>query len=1319
MQNICPVESSSFLSYITFWWVNPLVVLGVKRPLQQKDMWDLSLENRTAEILKLFNKYWQKSVIRGMKFVRKDYAVGQVAGDDNEIRVHIISSLFKTFKGRLLLAALYKLIDSLLTFVNPIVLDFLITFVASDEPMWKGYVYASTMFFSSMAQSLFSSQYEYLIYNTGLRMRACMTSVVYKKVTLHLSNACFSMSNFMQSLKLSTSGRRDFTTGEIVNLMAVDTQRVIDYIHTINLLWSAPLQVGISLYLLWAQLGVATLSGVFVMIILVPINGVVTAKLRKLQVSIMKAKDKRTKLMNEILNGIKILKLYAWENSFVEQVRNIRDVEVDALKKQAYYAGGVTFAFSCAPFFVALASFATYVLIDPKNVLDPNKAFVSLSLFNILRIPLALLPILITSGAMFLVSVRRINKYLQGDELDENAVTHDNDPDNPITVSKASFSWSNTDEPVLHDINLQIKTNKLVAVVGQVGSGKSSILSAILGDMYKKKGSVNVSGSIAYVPQQAWIMNETLRQNILFTKSMDETKYKRVLSACALEPDLKILEGGDMCEIGEKGINLSGGQKQRVSLARAVYANADLYLFDDPLSAVDSHVGRHLFEQVIGPTGLLKNKTRVVVTHKITILPQCDEIIVMKDGFISERGSYKELLEKKGDFAEILVQFLAEHDEEIPEEDMSVIEEMKASVKPELERHISQISQSKSSLSGDSELRNRKSSVRSQDSDRKKSISKSPAKARLTESEQQQVGSIKFEVYKDYIKAVGVFGATVTVVSFMLANVFNVLSSLWLTAWSNDANDPQNFNNTAQRDYRLGVYGGLGSGETVFILFSSITLNLACLRASKVLHNGMIERILLAPMSFFDTTPLGRILNRFSKDIDSADVTLRFNLRMLISQFCRTVSSLVIISMETPIFLVTVIPLGIIYYMVQKYYVTTSRQLKRIESTTRSPIYSHFSETVTGSTSIRAYGASEQLIQECHNRIDINHSSYFSSIAANRWLETRLQFLGYIIIFLAAIFAVVLRDKLSPGIAGLSISYSLTITMTLNMLVRASSDVETNMVAVERCLEYNKTPVEAPQYIESKKPKDNWPQKGGIKLVDYSTRYRDGLKLVLNKINCEINPGEKIGIVGRTGAGKSSLTLALFRLIEPTEGTIIVDDVDVCEIGLHDLRSRLTIIPQDPVLFTGTLRMNLDPFSKYSDEQVWKSLELAHLKSFVASLGAGLSYEISEGGENLSVGQRQLVCLARALLRKSKILVLDEATAAVDYETDELIQATIRKEFENSSVVTIAHRLNTIMDYDRLIIVDNGSIIEFDSPKNLLENTQSYFYSMAKDSGLV
>ncbi|GFN99334.1 multidrug resistance-associated protein 1 [Plakobranchus ocellatus] len=601
---------------------------------------------------------------------------------------------------------------------------------------------------------------------------------------------------------------------------------------------------------------------------------------------------------------------------------------------------------------------------------------------------------------------------------------------------------------------------------------------------------------------------------------------------------------------------------------------------------------------------------------------------------------------------------------------------------------------------------------------------KKPTKVdRLTEEEKAETGKVALAVFGDYFKAIGIIATAAFFGLFAIYQGVNVYSSIWLSQWTAD---PllQNTSLSGTSEYSrrndkyLGVYGGLGAAQALLILCYALIASTRMVEASGLLHSSMLTNIMRSPMNFFDTTPSGRILNRFSRDVETIDNTIPAQFRSWMSTFFGTVSTVIVISYSTPIFMVVILPLGILYYLIQRFYIPTSRQLKRIESTTRSPIYTHFSETITGAGSIRAYKATDRFILESEAKVDKNLKYYFGGIASNRWLAVRLEFLGNLLVLSAAMFAVV-SENVNQSLVGLSVSYALQITGGLNWLVRMTTDLETNIVSVERVKEYMETPTEAAWINPFKRPIPSWPAQGSVSFIDYKMRYRDGQEPVLKGINCSIEGGEKIGIVGRTGAGKSSMTVSLFRLIEALSGSIIIDGTTISDIGLHDLRSRITILPQDPVLFSGSLRMNLDPFDTYDDSTIWRALEHAHLKAFAESTPGQLQYQCGEGGQNLSVGQRQLVCLARSLLRKTRILVLDEATAAVDMETDDLIQATIRSQFSDCTVLTIAHRLNTIMDYDRIMVLANGEIKELDTPKALLENKSSMFYSMAKDANLV
>ncbi|XP_036148326.1 multidrug resistance-associated protein 1 isoform X7 [Monomorium pharaonis] len=1274
VESPCPEQSSSFPSRILFAWFDSLAWKGFRKPLETSDLWSMNPEDMAAEIVPKFDKYWNKNVkktdeliwtyfrVESTKASYRKASGGQV--DFNSSRKKKIASILppicKAFGATFMFGAFLKLIQDVMTFISPEILKLLIDFIEGDQSMWKGYLYAVLLLVTAILQTLVLSQYFHRMFLVGLRIRTALIAAIYRK-----------------ALRMSNAARKESTLGEIVNLMSVDAQRFMDLTAYINMIWSAPLQIALALYFLWNILGPAVLAGLAVMIILIPINGLIANKVKTLQIRQMKSKDERVKLMNEVLNGIKVLKLYAWEPSFEQQILKIRVKEIQVLKEAAYLNAGTSFIWSCAPFLVSLVSFTTYVLIDDKNVLTSKIAFVSLSLFNILRFPLSMLPMMIGNIVQAYVSVKRINKFMNMEELDPNNVQHDPSEPHALVIENGNFCWDSEEieRPILRNINLHVEQGQLVAIVGTVGSGKSSLLSALLGEMDKINGKVNTKGSIAYVSQQAWIQNATLQENVLFGKAFNKLIYNRVIEACALTPDFKMLPAGDQTEIGEKGINLSGGQKQRVALARAVYNDSENYFLDDPLSAVDSHVGKHIFEKVIGPNGLLRKKTRILVTHSITYLPEVDNIIVLKDGEITESGTYKQLLEKKGAFADFLVQHLQEvgnlHVDDGSEADLREIKQQLEStmgadeLQQKLTRVRSRISESLSesdrnsvadrkSLNGSltrqysTESQQSVNYVHSNSTKEKEASKPNNVGEKLIEIEKAETGSVKWKVYSHYLKSIGWFLSISTIVMNAVFQSFSIGSSVWLSVWSNDNQTTGNNTiDTAKRDMYLGVYGALGFGQDD-----------------------------------------------------------------------QVIATLVVISYSTPIFVSVILPIGAIYYFIQRFYVATSRQLKRLESVSRSPIYSHFSESVTGAQIIRAYGVQEQFIRESENRVDFNQVCYFPSIIANRWLAVRLEMVGNLIIFFAALFTVLGRDTMSSGLVGLSVSYALQITQTLNWLVRMTSDVETNIVAVERIKEYGETTQEAPWKNTEYMPSKEWPKHGRVDFKDFKVRYREGLDLVLNGLTFSVLGGEKIGIVGRTGAGKSSLTLALFRIIEAAHGKILIDDIDISKLGLHDLRSRLTIIPQDPVLFSGTLRMNLDPFDCYSDEEVWRALEHAHLKSFIKNLPSALLHEVSEGGENLSVGQRQLICLARALLRKTKVLILDEATAAVDLETDDLIQTTIRQEFKDCTVLTIAHRLNTILDSDRVIVLDKGLIVEYDSPEVLLRNSSSSFYSMAKDAGL-
>uniref|UniRef100_A0AAR2LSI3 ABC-type glutathione-S-conjugate transporter n=1 Tax=Pygocentrus nattereri TaxID=42514 RepID=A0AAR2LSI3_PYGNA len=1280
-QNPCPVEDASFLSKILFWWFSGLVVKGYRSPLTAEDLWSLREKDTSKKIISDLEREWsmQCAKLNGNPFHEALYsercenvkALGcriteqtqllQKLRQEQSSGFLLLRTLARTFGTYFLSGTLCLIIHDAFMFSIPQVLSLLLGFVRDeDAPLWKGYLFAFTMFLLSCLQSLFNHQYMYACFTVGMRVKTAVMGLVYRK-----------------SLVISSAARRTCTVGEIVNLVSADTQKLMDFVVYFNAVWLAPIEIGLCLFFLWQHLGPSALAGIATVIFIFPLNGLIAKMRSKLQVQ-MKYMDGRIKLMNEILSGIKILKFYAWEKAFKERVLGYRENELKALKKsQILYSVSIA-SFNSSTFLIAFAMFGVYVLIDEKNILDAQKVFVSMALINILKTPLSQLPFAMsTTMQASLTTLRSVVTFFSGFSLPTDG--------DSVVIENGTFSWSRDGPPCLRRISVKVPHGSLVAVVGHVGSGKSSLLSAMLGEMEKKSGNITVKGSVAYVPQQAWIQNATMRENVVFGQEKKESWYQSVLEACALLPDLEILPARDATEIGEKGLNLSGGQKQRVSLARAVYRKADTYLLDDPLSAVDAHVGQHIFDRVIGPKGILKNKTRVLVTHGLSFLPQADLILVMADGEITESGSYTELLNRRSTFSDFVKTFAGNEHKESSTHRGEPVNEL---------HHIKALNRPLS------------------DSEQEQDLEEV---GKLTEADKAHTGRVKLVMYVEYFRTIGL--ALIIPIVFLYA--FQQAASLgynyWLRLW---ADDPVINGTQAHVDVKLAVFGALGFAQGIAIFGTTVAISLGGIIASRHLHLDLLNNVLHSPMSFFESTPSGNLLNRFSKEIDAIDCMIPDGFKMMLGYVFKLLEVCIIVLMATPFAGLVILPLMLFYTFIQSFYVATSCQLRRLESVSRSPIYTHFNETVQGASVIRAFGEQPRFILQANSRVDHNQTSYFPRFVATRWLAVNLEFLGNLLVLAAAILSVMGRATLSPGIVGLAMSHSLQVTGILSWIVRAWTDVENNIVSVERVKEYADTPKEAPWTLENRSLPSAWPQTGTIEFQEYGLQYRKGLDWALKEITLSVREREKVGIVGRTGAGKSSLALGIFRILEAAKGQIYIDRVDIAEIGLQDLRSRITIIPQDPVLFSGSLRMNLDPFDGYSDEEVWRALELAHLKNFVSGLPDKLNHECSEGGENLSLGQRQLVCLARALLRKTKILVLDEATAAVDLETDNLIQSTIRTQFEDCTVLTIAHRLNTIMDYTRVIVMDRGNVTEMDSPANLIAG-RGQFYWMCREAGLV
>ncbi|KAF2755816.1 multidrug resistance-associated protein 1 [Pseudovirgaria hyperparasitica] len=1238
----CPYEYADIFSVLTFSWMTPMMKYGYKQFLVQDDLWNLRRKDSTRATVETFDQAWNIQM-------EKKYPSLWIA-------------LFRSFGGPYIRGAIIKSGSDILAFIQPQLLRLLISFVDSykagneenRQPIIRGVAIALGMFAVSVTQTALLHQYFQRAFETGMRVKSSLTAAIYSK-----------------SMRLSNEGRAAKSTGDIVNYMAVDTQRLSDLAQWGQQLWSAPFQIVLCMVSLYQLLGWSMFAGVAAMILMIPINGLIARVMKNLQKTQMKNKDARTRLMTEILNNMKSIKLYAWGQAFMTRLNYIRyDQELMTLRKIGATQAGANFTWSTTPFLVSCSTFALFVLTQNRP-LTTDIVFPALTLFNLLTFPLSILPMVITSIIEASVAVGRLTSFFQAEELQVDAVQREPSVEEigeeTLSIVDASFTW-NKEESIqaLEDINMKVHKGELSCIVGRVGAGKSSLLQAMLGDLWKMKGAVTIRGTTAYVAQSAWVMNATVKENIVFGYRWDPAFYDKTVKACALVDDFASLPDGDQTEVGERGISLSGGQKARLTLARAVYARADIYLLDDVLSAVDQHVGRHVIDNVLGPKGLLATKTRVLATNSIPVLLEADFIVLLRKGRIFEKGTYDQLMAMKGEIANLIKSAQSEDQSESDSKvsETSSDETVYGGESPppdDEEGRAEDIDGSRDTLAALEPLRPANGATRRKSSAvtlrRASSASfKGPRGKALDEEagagvktrqskEFSEQGKVRWSVYAEYAKESNIVAVAIYLLTLAGAQTASVGGSVWLKHWA-EVNSGSGRNPEVGK--YIGIYFAFGVGSAALVVVQTLILWIFCsIEASRKLHERMAFAIFRSPMSFFETTPAGRILNRFSSDIYRVDEVLSRTFNMLFVNTARAGFTLVVISVSTPAFTAMILPLAALYLYIQRYYLRTSRELKRLDSVSKSPVYAHFQESLSGISTIRAYRQQKRFSLENEWRMDANLRAYFPSISANRWLAVRLEFIGSIIILAAAGFSIISVAKnsgLSAGLVGLAMSYALQITQSLNWIVRQTVEVETNIVSVERVLEYARLPPEAPEIISKNRPPISWPSKGEVAFNNYSTRYRPGLDLVLKNINLKIKPHEKIGVVGRTGAGKSSLTLALFRIIEPAEGHVAIDDLNSSTIGLLDLRRRLAIIPQDAALFEGTVRDNLDPGHVHDDTELWSVLDHARLKEHVSNMPGKLEAPIHEAGSNLSSGQRQLVSLARALLAPSNILVLDEAT---------------------------------------------------------------------------
>lgn len=1341
-----PETTSSFFSRIFLVWVFPLVYRGWKTPLEDADLWELAEHERGKHTTTQILSEWERL-----------YAL------EDEKKRSLGRAIILQHRGALAVTGILKAIDITLLLLQPVFVNRLIVFLEDKEqpPVGVGIGWSFALLVTPFLKTIVENQYFLRTMRGGMRIRSGLQGVIYDK-----------------SLRMSPSARASSSLGEIVNLMQLDTQRIGDFYQFSHVLWGAPVQIIVSVILLYVFIGPSAFIGLGLTLVTLPLQGwlmTVQIKLRKAGIGIT---DRRVKLMNEILQGIKGVKFYAWELPFSRAVEKERGAEVQKISSTVWIRSAFMGIMMVIPVVIGVITFSFFAGVFGQPLL-PSRIFTGITLLNQLRAPVMLLPMTITTLIDARLGVKRIQRFLSlenadnysrdadkspatdkpaGDESEDiksSSSSSDNGPSGAIEITNGEFEWSQIankeEEPeksgliqkclpkrkkkqaetkedekmepsnlaryvsvrgsVLKDINVRFRPGQLTAVVGRVGAGKSSLIHAILGEMRKVQGEVALEGSVAYVAQTAWIFNDSLRNNITFGKSFDEKLYRKAIKVSALSHDISILPAGDLTAIGEKGINLSGGQKQRVSIARAVYADADVYLFDDPLSALDAHVSNEVFRLCLSKRGVLRNKLRLLITNQVHMLPECDNIVFLEAGSIRVQGKYADLAAEDESFKRLINEKQKESENETAEAAEAAEAAAAASVSRDgHSRHSNSIAQN-------SIPRNGLESLTAGSTTRGLTEKDGKVGQNLIQSEERKTGNVVIRNYYQYAMACGGIVMFTFLILFWCATVaLSVVTQWWLAFWA----ESQAELGTADRPlgFYLGIYFALAIGYAVATVARSVWyLNLA-LYASKKMHNKMLQSILRAPVSFFDTTPIGRIISRFSRDVNVLDEILPQYFQQMLTTVLNIIASYVFIGVIMPLFISVAIPVLIVYFLLQRFFNRTSLELKRLDSISKSPIYANFSETLGGLSTLRAYGRQDMARENNMNMIDINQRAYFAYIAANRWFALNLEMVGSILVFATAIFGVAQRNaQFASGNVGLSLTYALQVTSFLGFSVRSITELEGQMNSIERVNYYcHDLPQEAAANVEPGPP-DEWPSKGTMEIKNVQMRYREELELVLKGVNVSIAGGEKVGVVGRTGSGKSSLMIAILRLVEVAEGEVTVDGIDLSTVGLDDVRKRITIIPQDPVMFSGTIRFNLDPFEEHSEAELWDALEKSHLKEFVEEFDGGLDAKVSEYGENMSAGQRQVICLTRALLRNSKILILDEASSSLDNETDRMIQETIRKYLKDATMLTIAHRLFTLSDYDKILVMDDGVATEFGSPAELMGKEDGAFCSLVKSMG--
>ncbi|XP_057338415.1 ATP-binding cassette sub-family C member 5-like isoform X4 [Microplitis mediator] len=1296
-----PIDKAGFFSTISFSWITRYLLISNRQGITLDDLPKPSPHDTADLNAKRLEALWNDEVMRnsltGASFSR---------------------AAWKFIRTRIFMASLMFGSSAILGFLGPaIVMRKLLEHIESPEgSVYTGIMWIFLLMISDLLRVTFFSWGWSACYRTGLRMKSAFISVMYRKL-------------------IKTSNLSNQNSGKLINMMSNDSQAVYDLcIYTPMIIAGPIITILIIIYILFV-LSPLALSGFLFFFCFYPLQYLISRLNGYFRKRSIIMSDQRVSAANEIFNCIKLIKMYAWEDPFSLNLLELRNKEKSWLAKMCItrsYGSSLTVTI---PIIAAIISFLVHVAGGYS--LSAAQVFPFVLLLNSqTRHMISFFEVAITTVVNTRVSFARIksvmsmeenNSFIQKPIVKSQALSIMNgtfvcdvDSCNLKSAEKKKKRKLNKDDlekneleflmpkriEILSDINFEAAKSKLIGICGHVGSGKSSLLRAALGQIRITNGKISRDGSCAYVSQQAWIQNATFRDNILFGHKFDSHRYYTAIDVCCLQEDIDSLPAADETEIGERGVNLSGGQKQRVALARAYYANQDIYFLDDPLSAVDINVGWYIFENLIQRA--LKDKCVILVTHQIPYLSRCDQIYMMSNGRIVEQGDHVSLMQAGKEYASMV------------KSDKSIMTNSIFNNNKEIHDKLSKMYDNSNTLTLKQDSQN-------EGRDQQKEEDEETIDGTLIEPEYMETGSIKKHTYLLYIGAMGGSLIAVIVLINVLLNTSCILfSSWWLATWIKAGSGGQTItvgnetvvSNNIIDNPDIGYYQAVYAACILAILGSSLlrgfVLTRVALIASTTLHNKLFKKIMSTTMQFFETTPKGRLQNIFSRDIGELDGQLPINIENSLNSIFHGVLNVLMVCVILPYLTIPFILLSILFYFVSKLFRKTLRDLQRHENTSKSPIFSFATATLQGLDTIHAFKKESQFIDKFYEYIDLNGTCEFLSSVLLRWAAIRFDILTIIAYVCTGFTVVLLKGNISPAMAGLALSFCGQMTGFLQYTIRLLSITELKFISVERMGFYLRTLKSEDEYTKistSLKPYD-WPQNGAVEFRNVALRYRKNTPIILNNISFNAVAGEKLGIVGRTGSGKSSLITALFRLVELSDGCIKIDGSDVTTISLNKLRSKLSIIPQDPIIFNGSIRYNLDPWKVKTDEEIWSALEKTKLKNKVITMPGQLNAFVDSGGSNMSMGERQLLCLARVLLRKNKIIILDEATASVDPITESIVQTTIQEEFSDCTIMIIAHRLQNVLSCDRILVMENGKILEFDTPSKLLDNPDSEFSKM-------